>query len=95
LVAPAIATPSLYHWLPVVDEEVSVTFPPIQKLVDPLEVIVGRTGIALTVASVVDAGLVQPFSVTVTEYTPLAAVVALAMEGFCCDETNPLGPVQL
>jgi hypothetical protein len=39
-------------------------------------------GIALTVAFVVEAGLVQPFTVTVTEYTPVAAVVAFGMVGF-------------
>jgi hypothetical protein len=52
-------------------------------------------GIALTVAVVVDAGLVHPFNVTVTEYNPVAAIVALVMDGFCSDETNPFGPVQL
>ena len=53
------------------------------------------TGTALTVAVVVDAGLAHPFNVTVTEYTPVAAVVALVMDGFCRAETNPFGPVQL
>ena len=38
---------------------------------------------------------VQPLTVTVTLYTPLAAGVALAIVGFCCDELNPFGPVQL
>ena len=52
-------------------------------------------GITLTLAVVVDAGLVHPFNVTVTEYTPVAAVVALGMDGFCSEETNPFGPVQL
>lgn len=35
----------------------------------------------------------QPGTVAVTEYVPLAAVLALAMTGFCEVEENPLGPV--
>jgi hypothetical protein len=62
------------------------TAPPLLALTD---------GIAFTVAIVVEAGLVHPFNVTVTEYTPVAAVVALVMDGFCREETNPFGPVQL
>ena len=53
------------------------------------------TGTALTVAVVVDAALVHPFYVTVTDYVPVAAVVAFAIDGFCKAETNPFGPVQL
>ena len=32
---------------------------------------------------------------TVTEYEPASAAVALLMTGFCKEEVNPLGPVQL
>ena len=42
----------------------------------------GVLGIALTVTLVVPALEVQPLMVSVTEYVPLAAVVALMMLGF-------------
>ena len=32
--------------------------------------------------------------VIVTVYIPLAAFVTLLIEGFCCNELNPFGPVQ-
>jgi len=38
--------------------------------------------------------ILHPFTVTVTEYTPEAPTVALAIVGFCWEETNPLGPFQ-
>jgi hypothetical protein len=55
----------------------------------------GAAGIGLIVAAVVPAGLVHPRTVWVTEYVPLAAVVAAAMVGFCEVDVNPFGPVQL
>src|ERR1043165_7795781 len=42
----------------------------------------------------VPAGLVQPATVTVTEYVPAAAEVAPAMEGSSSEEVNPPGPFQ-
>ena len=46
--------------------------------------------------TLVDAVAIHPFaSVTVTVYEPEAAVVALAIDGFCRLEVNPFGPVQL
>jgi len=54
---------------------------------------VGAAGIGLTVTVTVPAGPVQPFTVAVTEYVPLAVVVAFAMEGFCDEEEKPFGPV--
>src|SRR3954467_1209032 len=39
--------------------------------------------------------LVQPATVVVTEYIPVASVEAEVMTGFCNDELNKLGPVQL
>jgi hypothetical protein len=50
---------------------------------------------ALTVAVVVPAALVQLLTVTVTEYMPVAAVVALVMDGVLEEEIKLLGPVQL
>jgi hypothetical protein len=45
---------------------------------------VGVAGIALMVtADVVAAALVQPFTVAVTLYAPLASVVGLLITGFC------------
>lgn len=38
--------------LPVAEEEVNVTEPPVQKVVDPLAVIVGVAGVGFTVTSV-------------------------------------------
>jgi hypothetical protein len=54
---------------------------------------VGVAGIAFTVAVVLPAALVQPPTVTVTEYTPDRAVVALVIDGFCVADVNPPGPV--
>jgi hypothetical protein len=56
---------------------------------------VGVAAIALTVAIVVPAALVQLLTVTVTEYVPVAAVVALVMDGVLEEEIKLLGPVQL
>ena len=53
----------------------------------------GALGIGLTVTVVVPAAEVQPLTVTVTEYVPVAAVVALAIVGFCRAEVKPFGPV--
>jgi hypothetical protein len=52
-------------------------------------------GKVLTV-TVVEAVEIHPFApVTVTLYVPLAAVVAVGIDGFCKEELNPFGPVQL
>ena len=56
---------------------------------------VGVAGMGLTVAVVVALVEVQPLTVTVTWYTPLAAAVTLLMAGFCCEELKLFGPVQL
>lgn len=48
----------------------------------------------MTATATVPIALVQPFTVTVTEYVPVAAGVAPAMDGFCTAEVNPFGPVQ-
>lgn len=40
------------HKLPVVEEDVNITFPPAQKLNDPLFEIVGMDGIGFTVTTV-------------------------------------------
>ena len=67
---------SLYHWLPVAAEDVSITLPPSQKVVAPPAVMVGLAGIGLTVTVVfADGGDEQPFVVTTTVKSPL--VVAL------------------
>lgn len=55
---------------------------------------VGEEGMGLTVTFVVPAKLVQPFTVAVTEYVPLAAVVTPAIEGFCVEDENVFGPIQ-
>jgi hypothetical protein len=43
---------------------------------------VGGFGTGFTVTTVVAAALGQPETETVTEYVPLAAIVAPAMDGF-------------
>jgi len=53
----------------------------------------GATGIGFTVTTVVPAVLVQPATLAVTVYVPLAATVAPTMEGFCVEDENALGPV--
>src|SRR5437660_1035545 len=42
---------------------------------------------------VLPAAEVQPFTVTVTEYVPASAVMALEFVGFCADEVKAFGPV--
>jgi hypothetical protein len=61
--------------------------------IGPLLVAVGVAGTAFTVAVVLAVELVQPFTVTVTEYVPDAAVVAEGIDGFCNDDVKPFGPV--
>ena len=93
--APLIAEPLRYHWLPVVALEVSVTLPPAQNVTGPAGVIVGVAGFAFTTTVVEPAADGQPLTVTVTEYEPLFATVAFAMVGFCTFEVNPFGPVHV
>jgi hypothetical protein len=54
---------------------------------------VGAAGVGFTVTETVPLVLVQPLTVTLTEYVPDSAVVAFGMEGFCVEEVNPFGPV--
>src|SRR6185312_2222595 len=55
----------------------------------------GVPGVGLMVTFTVPAALVHPATVTVREYVPVAAKVALGIVGFCSADMNPLGPVQL
>lgn len=78
---------------PTTDGVVSVIVFPVQTgLLLPA---VGVAGIGFTVTAVVPATLVHPAKVAVTEYVPLAAVVAPVMVGFCVVDVNEFGPVQL
>src|SRR5947208_3490633 len=54
---------------------------------------VGVAGMVLTTTSVVPAAEGQPLTVTVTEYVPALAIVALGIVGFCSEEVKPFGPV--
>lgn len=47
-----IGDPFIYHWLPVPAEEVSMTEPPWQKVVDPPEVIEGVAGVGFIVTAI-------------------------------------------
>ena len=52
-------------------------------------------GVPFTITVVLASGLIQPFTVARTAYTPVLAVVAFGIEGFCINEINPVGPVQV
>jgi hypothetical protein len=54
---------------------------------------VGVAGAGLTTTVVVPAAEVQPLTVTVTEYVPASATVALERVGFWSAEVKPFGPV--
>ena len=54
---------------------------------------VGVAGVWLTTTEVEPAAEVQPLTVTVTEYVPASAVVALERVGFWADDVKPFGPV--
>jgi hypothetical protein len=56
---------------------------------------VGAAGVALITTVVVAVGEVHPLTVTVTVYTPDAAVVTLGMDGSSREDVKLLGPVQL
>jgi len=53
----------------------------------------GVAGFGVTATLVFPAAELQPPTVTVTEYVPASAAVALARVGFCCVEVKPFGPV--
>lgn len=54
---------------------------------------VGAAGTGLTVTTVVPNTLVHPPTLAVTEYVPLAATVAPAIDGFCELDEKLFGPV--
>src|SRR3954467_15686590 len=54
---------------------------------------VGVAGIGFTTTLVVAGAEGHPGAVTVTEYVPASAVVALERVGFCSAEVKPFGPV--
>jgi hypothetical protein len=67
-------------------------------IVDPaqtgeLDDAAGELGIGFTVTAIVAGALVHPLRVDVTEYVPVAAVVAFVIEGVLIDDVNPFGPV--
>ena len=66
-----VVAPPGVHVLPVADDEVSVTLPPVQKVVGPPAVIVGVDGIGFTVTTLaIDGDDVHPLLVTFTVYEP-------------------------
>jgi multisubunit Na+/H+ antiporter MnhB subunit len=77
---------------PALNVAVRLSVWPAQRL--ELLAAVGAAGIGLTVTLTVVIGLVQPNTVWVTEYVPLADVVAAPMVGFCTEDVNELGPDQ-
>ena len=54
----------------------------------------GAVGVTLTTTEVVPAAPVHPFTVTVVEYVPAAAVLILEIVGSSDEEEKLLGPVQ-
>ena len=83
-----------FTMLPVLPERVIDVPVPLQT-VFVVGVAVPPTEVGLTVAVVVAPVEVQPATVTVTVYEPLAAVVAPEIDGFCEPELKLFGPVQL
>ena len=65
---------------PAMFDAVSKTFDPSHN--GPLFPGVGGTGMGLTTATALPAGLVQPFTVAVTAYDPEAETVLLVIEEF-------------
>ncbi len=64
--APGIMLPSLYHWLPLTEDELKVTLPPLQKVVVLPAVIVGADGIGFTVTTIAfEAADEHPLVVTI------------------------------
>lgn len=62
------------------EDEVNVTEPPAQNVVTPLAVIVGTAGMVFTMTLIgAEAGDVQPKTVCVTVYEPLALTVMEAV----------------
>jgi hypothetical protein len=55
----------------------------------------GDDGIPKTFTLTVPGALVHPPAVEVTEYMPVASVDAAVIVGFCNDEVNEFGPLQL
>lgn len=53
----------------------------------------GVAGIGLTTTVVVPNTLGHPATVAITEYVPLAATVAPAIDGFCVEDVKAFGPV--
>ena len=94
-VAVAKAVPPLGAAYQSITEPAAVVAPSVTVPVPQRDagVVVSTDGTAFTVAVVVPAALVQPLTVTVTEYVPVAAVVAAGMEGFCREELKLFGPV--
>ena len=69
----------------------------VSNALSPRQIAEGLTLVAILGFTVTMAAAVAEHPdelVTVTEYIPDAAVVTLAMEGFCEEEVKPLGPVQ-
>lgn len=56
---------------------------------------VGAAGVVPTITATVLCALVHPPTVIVSEYVPVAAVVALIMEGSSSPELKLFGPVQV
>jgi ABC-type lipopolysaccharide export system ATPase subunit len=78
---------------PALNVAVKLSVWPAQRL--ELLAAVGAAGIGLTVTLRVVTGLVHPETVCVSEYVPLAEVVAAPMVGFCTEDVNEFGPDQL
>ena len=55
---------------------------------------VGDAGVGFTITVVVAGEVAQPLFAT-TVYVPAAKAVGVTIKGFCKDDVNELGPVQL
>jgi hypothetical protein len=72
----------------------------VKLIVDPAHIgellfAAGAAGAVLTTTAAVPAALVQPFVVTVKLYVPAITAVTPVRVGFCRDDVNADGPVQV
>jgi hypothetical protein len=92
---PKLEPPELAEYqfnVPALAVAPSITVPVPKRLPGVVPVIVG---VVFTETTVVPTALVHPFVVIVKLYVPAIAVVAPVLVGFCAEDENEEGPVQL
>src|SRR5262249_14904515 len=72
-----MATPSLYHWMPVALSESRITLPPAQNVVELRALMNGECGVGFCTVYPADRGVVQVPFVAVTEYDEVAVTTSV------------------